>query len=163
MFRSLSIAVSGLALLALAGTAQAQVLQGNVIHVDPGTGVIVLEGGRQVQVTPGTQIIVGGQPARLETIRPGTAVVIQPGQPAMQAPGTTTVVTAPGLATAPLRATVIGVVTDIDNDGEITIKSNDGDEFEVKVTPAVAANLKKGDGVTIDLNFHSPSAAPRLR
>ena len=162
MLRTLSIAA--LALLALTGVASAQVLQGNVIHVDPGTGVIVLEGGRQVQVTPGTQIIVGGQPARLETIRPGTAVVIQPGQPVMQSPSTTTtVVTAPGVAVAPLRSTVVGVVTDIDNDGEITIKSNDGDEFEVKVTPAVAANLKKGDGVTMELQFHSPSASPRIR
>jgi hypothetical protein len=156
------ILAAGAFVLAAVGAADAQVLQGNVIHVDPGTGVIVLEGGRQVHVTPGTQVIVGGQPARLETIQPGTAVVIQQGQPAVQSP--TTIVTAPGtVGVAPVRATVTGVVTDIDRDGEITIRSNDGDEFEVKVTPAVAANLKKGDGVTLDLQFHSPSASPRLR
>jgi hypothetical protein len=155
MIRGISIAVSALALVAVVGAADAQVLQGNVIHVDPGTGVIILEGGRQVHVTPGTQIVVGGQPARLETLRPGTAVVIQQA-PSAQTP--TTVV-----PVAPTRQIVTGVVTDVDADGEITIRSNDGDEFEVRVTRAVAANVKKGDGVTVELNFQSPSASPRLR
>ena len=162
MFRKLSIAIGAFGLLALAGAAaDAQVLQGNVIHVDPRTGIIVLEGGRQVQVTPGTQIIVSGQPARLETIQPGTAVVIQQA-PVTPSPTTTVVAPAPVL-TAPVRATLVGVVTDVDRDGEVTIRSNDGDEFDVKVTPAVAANLKKGDAVTIDLSFGSPAASPRLR
>ena len=162
MLRKLSIAIGALGLLAVAGTAAAQVLQGNVIQVDPRTGIIVLEGGRQIHVTPGTQIIVGGQPARLETIQPGTAVVIQQGPPVVQSP-TTTVVAPGSVVVSPTRATVVGVVTDVDRDGEVTIRSNDGDEFEMKVTPAVAANLKKGDAVTIDLSFSSPSASPRLR
>jgi hypothetical protein len=162
MFRTISIAACAVALVALAGVADAQVIQGNVIQVDPRTGVIVLDGGQAVHVNPGTQIIVGGQPARLETIQPGTAVVIQQAPPAAQSP--TTIQVAPPVAQVPvLRQTVTGIVTDVDSDGEVTSKSNDGDEFEVRVTRAVAANIKKGDGVTIDLNFHSPSASPRLR
>lgn len=152
-----------LVVAAIAGAADAQVIQGNVIQVDPRTGVIVLEGGRTVHVNPGTQIIVGGQPARLETIQPGTAVVIQSAPPVVQAPSTTVQVAPPAVQVAPLRQTLVGVVTDVDRDGEVTIKSNDGDEFEVRVTPAVAANLKKGDAVTMDFVFHAPSASPRLR
>ena len=162
MMRTISTALGALALVAVAGTADAQILQGNVIHVDPRTGVIILEGGRQVQVTPGSQIVVGGQPARLETLQPGTAVVIQQAPPATQAP-TTVQVTPGAVQVAPVRQTMVGIVTDVDADGEVTIKSNDGDEFEVRVTRAVAASIKKGDAVTVDLHFHAPAASPRLR
>ena len=167
-----------LAFVTVVGPASAQVLQGTVVQVDPIKGVIVLDGGRVFNVTPGTQVLVGGQPVRLDTIQPGTMIMVQsaPAAPAPSAPAVTippapgtTVVTAPGAtvvsAPAGTRQTVHGVVTDVDRDGEITIKSNDGDEFEVKLSPTTAASVRKGDVVTLDLTFqpNSPAASPRLR
>jgi hypothetical protein len=168
------VAITFAALLGIAGTATAQTtvvqgtaappaaVHGTVVQVDPGSRVIVLDGGRTIQVGGGTQLTVNGQPVTFESVRPGSVVTVQ-SAPAPQP--SVTVQTAPAAQPARARHIVRGVVTDVDRDGEITVKSPDG-EFEVHVTPATAAAVKEGDTMTMEITFQpgsEPAASPALR
>jgi hypothetical protein len=127
-------------------------ISGTVISVDPGTRTVVLEGGRTVRVAGDTQIVVDGRPVVVERLQPGSVVTIG---------------TAPaGSAQSSARQTIRGVVTDVDRDGEVTIKTADGEEFDLRVAPATAALLKDGDAVVLDVSFlpgSQPSASPAMR
>ena len=64
-------------------------------------------------------------------------------------------------APAGVRQTVYGVVTDVDRDGKIKIKT-DRDSFEARVNPDALRQVRKGDNVVIDLTISPPgSAFPR--
>ncbi len=131
------------------GPGWGQTVSGTVIGVEPGTRTIILEGGRTVEVTGDTRLIVNGQPIVLENLQPGSTV---------------TITTSGTDATA--RRTVRGTVTDVDRDGEVTIRIADGDEFEVRVPPETAARLKRGDAVQMDFSFtpgNAPAASPATR
>ena len=61
---------------------------------------------------------------------------------------------------------MLGTVTDVDRDGEITVKSADGDEFEFRVPRSVAEGVRKGDTVRMDIEFlpaGRPAASPSFR
>lgn len=131
------------------GLGWAQTVSGTVVGVEPGTRTIILEGGRTIEVTGDTRLVVNGQPVVLENLQPGTTVTI----------------TSPATDAMP-RRTVHGTVTDVDRDGEVTIRIADGDEFEVKVPPETAARLKSGDAVQMDFSFtpgDAPAASPATR
>jgi hypothetical protein len=64
-----------------------------------------------------------------------------------------------------LKQTFHGIVTDVDKDGEVTIKTQH-DSFEIKVGPEALRQVKKGDAVTLDLIIAppgSPAASPSTR
>jgi hypothetical protein len=72
------------AVLLVAGGAWAQSeVRGVVSHVDPATRTVYFTDGRIVQLKPGSTLLMNGQPVLLESIRPGTTIVLAP-------PGTTT-------------------------------------------------------------------------
>ena len=56
-----------------------------------------------------------------------------------------------------LRQTFHGIVTDVDKDGEVKIKTQ-RDSFEIKVGPEALRQIKKGDAVTLDLTIAPPGA-----
>jgi hypothetical protein len=141
--------------LALAGPLPADAggpMTGTVVRVDPGTRVVVLEDGRVLQLAPGTTVAVDGRPILLENLQPGTVVTITTGPPA------------PAITSH--RQVVRGVVTDVDRDGEVTIRTPEGNEFEVRVPEDVARTLRDGDAVTMEFTFQAggdPAASPRVR
>jgi hypothetical protein len=166
--------------------------EGTVTRVDTGQRVIVLDNGRMYQVPADSTVYVNGQPVVWSTVRPGSYVTLTNGQlvelrdgryavvqtpGATIAPGTAVVTPAPGTAVvtpAPgtvvatpsaasaWRQTIYGRVTDVDRDGEITVKTSDG-KLEVRVPPSAASSIRKGDSVQLDVMFSptSPSALPR--
>jgi hypothetical protein len=146
----------GLVLLALALAAGAPAVagaaepaRGTVVRVDPGSRIVVLEDGRVLNVPADATLSIDGRPVVLENLQPGTVVSITAAPPA---------------AVAPYRQVVRGTITDVDADGEITVKTPDGDEFEVRVPDTVARGLRNGDVVTMELTFQpasEPSALPR--
>lgn len=169
MYKHLTIPLVALA-LAMATAVSAQTLvdaTGRVVRVDPGAQVIVLDNNQAFRVTPNTLVLVNNQPIPLATVQPGQVVVIRSGEAvtlapsSAPAPGGTVVVTPPVITppavstqSAPAalpRQTVFGRVTDV-NTGEIKIKT-DADSFEVKVPREVAAQVRKGDTVRLDLTF----------
>ena len=42
-----------------------------------------------------------------------------------------------------------GTVTDVDDDGEVTVKT-DGGEFEIRLTPSSVRQIREGDNVVIE-------------
>jgi hypothetical protein len=89
MVRSIAGSMCALALLMTAWTAEAlEVVTGTVQRVDERRGVVVLEDGRVIRVTPGTRVVVIAAPSE----RPGGVVTEPPaasimsGHPA-QTPG----------------------------------------------------------------------------
>lgn len=68
--------------IATSAWAQAEI-RGTVSSVDPAARIIYFTDGRAVQLKPGSTLTVNGQPAVLESLRPGTAFVLLP-------PGTST-------------------------------------------------------------------------
>jgi hypothetical protein len=104
--------LAGVALAAMLGStawAQPSTLSedraGHVSGVDVGQHVVVLDDGRMYRVTPGTEILVNGRPVALQTVQPGTTVVIHSGQPVVDQNGQY-VVAAPPAATAPAPVVV---------------------------------------------------------
>jgi hypothetical protein len=86
-------------------------------------------------------------------VTPPGAVVATPGTVAA-APGTVAV--APGGSAVRLY----GRVVDVDRDGEIKIRTQDGRAFEVRMPAGTVVH--KGDAVTVDMSFGgAPSASPR--
>jgi len=170
MYKPMSIFVAALALaVTTAAMAQTADVTGRVMRVDPGTQVIVLDNNQAFRVTPNTVLMVNGQPVALGSLQPGQAVVIRSGeavamtgstaaptaQPGVTVqpsqPGSTVVVTQQPTAAAHAQQTLYGRVTDVDR-GEIRIKT-DNDSFEVKVPQELAAQVRKGDTVRLDLTF----------
>jgi len=148
--------------LAVTTTAFAQTtidVTGRVVRVDPGAQVVVLDGNQAFRVTPSTVLLVNNQPVTLGALQPGHVVVIRSAEavamaPLAPAPGSTVIVAPPAAAAAPAalpRQTIFGHVTDVSS-GEIEIKT-DADSFDVKVPREVAAQVRKGDTVRLDLTF----------
>ena len=54
---------------------------GVVAQVDTAAGVIHLQDGRMYRVAPGAELVSRGNPVALGTLRPGTYVTINGGQP----------------------------------------------------------------------------------
>ena len=86
------------------------------------------------------QVVIETPPGSSVTVAPGTMATVQP--PAQ----VVTTVPAPPV-------TIQGTVTDVDRDGEVTIRNANGDEFEIHVPPSTAATLRPGDAVRIDVAF----------
>jgi hypothetical protein len=134
---------------------------GRVVRVDPGAQIIVLDNNQAVRLTPTSTLLVNNQPVTLQAVQPGQTVVIRSGEavavtpaPAptvAQAPGSTVVVTPPAAGTTLAQQTVYGRVVDVDR-GEVKIKT-DNDRFEVRIPREVAAQIRKGDTVRLDLSF----------
>ena len=156
--------------------------RGIVTRYDSAASVIVLDDGRMFRVAPATRVLVNENPVEVRSIAPGTVVVIHGGEPVMlrngqyvvAQPATTTVVPAPGAAASPstvvvtqpstvaapgIRHTLYGQVTDVDKNGEITVKTGKG-EIDFRVSPDAARSIKKGDTVTLDVTIAPPGASP---
>jgi hypothetical protein len=121
---------------------------GTVVQVDPSRQVIVLDGGRTLQITGDSRIMVDGRPVILQNVQPGSTITVVSGvQP-------------------PAREVVSFEITDVDADGELTLRAPDGDEFEMRVSPAMASRLKRGDTLQVEISGPGapyPAASPRLR
>jgi hypothetical protein len=147
--------------LAVTTTAFGQVLgdvSGRVLRVDPTSQVVILDNNQTFRVTPNTVLLVDNRPVPLGTLQPGQTVVIRSGEtlavtPSAAAPaaGSTVVVAPPAVPQAP-HQTAYGRVTDVDS-GEVKIQT-DKDKFEVRVPREVAAQIRKGDTVRMDLTFN---------
>lgn len=150
--------------LAHAGPAAAAVVTGRVVQVDPATQVIVLDNNRTVRLTSDTVVLVDSQPVSLTAVQPGQTVVIQSAPPVVTAPSAVVTTPPPVVAGQPggtvvvqsstpamAQQTVYGRVTDVDG-GEVNIEI-DGDDFDVKLPREVAAQLRRGDRVRLDLTF----------
>jgi hypothetical protein len=161
MYKSLAIALTALAIGVTTAAAQTTTIDasGRVLRVDPGSQVIILDNNQAFRVTPNTVLMVDNQPVNLGTLQPGQSVIIRSGEAVTVAPaGTTTaqaprstVVVAPPTRQALPNQTIYGRVTDVDT-GEIKIKT-DADTFKLKVPREVAAQLRQGDAVRLDLSF----------
>lgn len=153
MYKHVAIALAALALLmATAVSAQTTLeVTGRVVRVDPGAQVIILDNNQAFRVTPNTVVLLNNQPVALGAIQPGQAVVIRSGEAVVLAPPAVVSQAAP--AALP-RQTIYGHVTGVSR-GEIKIKT-DADSFEVKLPHEVAAQVRKGDTVRLDLTFQPP-------
>ena len=164
----------------------AAIERGTVTRYDAASGVIVLDDGRMFRVGPTTRVLVNDNPVEVRSIAPGSVVVIHSGEPVMlrngqyvvaapstavvpaPAPAPTVVVTQPStvVAVPGVRHTLYGQVTDVDKNGEITVKTGKG-EIDFRVSPDAARTIKKGDTVTLDVTIAppgtSPAASPRTR
>jgi len=160
MYNRVAVLLTALA-LAVSTTAVAQTtveVRGRVVQVDPGTQLVILDNNQAYRVGPNAVLMVDNQPVTLSNLQPGQAVVIRSGEPVTvmpstqgtAAPGSTVVVTAP-TASKSAQQTLYGHVTDVDR-GEVKIKT-DNDSFQVKVPREVAAQVRKGDVVRLDLTF----------
>ncbi len=157
-----------------AGEPGTQDVTGRVDRIDPQANVIVLESGRMYRVNPNTVVYIDNQPVTtVRSVQPGQTVVIRSGEAVTYQGGqyivvqpsgapTSVVVATPGAAAA-LRQTIYGSVVDVDR-AEIKIKI-DGGDFEIKVAPEVARQIRKGDNVQLDVTVlpNPPSALPRTR
>ena len=179
--RSTIALVAALLLLGTVAVAGAQTQTGTVYRVDPYSRVVMLDDGRMYRVTPSTVLIADNQPAQLTTLAPGQrvtiqsgeAVVLREGQYVAAAPPPVVIGQQPAVVTqAPptaiavpvgVRHTLRGTVTDVDEDGELNIKT-DADSFKMKVSREAVRNIKKGDHVTLDVMISPPgvpAASPR--
>jgi nitrous oxidase accessory protein NosD len=162
MYKRMALLVAALALtVSTAAVAQTVIdANGRVLRVDPGAQLVILDNNQAIRVGPNTVLMVDNRPVTLGNLQPGQAVVIRAGEsvavmPSTQqgtAPAGTVVVQAP-TAGKPVQQTLYGHVTDVDG-GEIKIKT-DNDSFDVKVPRELAAQLRKGDTVRMDLTFQS--------
>jgi len=95
MARGMKVVVCALTLLALAPVARAQDITGVVIRTDAPARVIILEDQRMFRVGEGNMVLVDNQPVTLETLQPGTQVVIRSAEPVMLRDGTYVVIAQP--------------------------------------------------------------------
>ncbi|MGH6693322.1 MAG: hypothetical protein ACREF4_21850 [Gammaproteobacteria bacterium] len=162
MYTSLAMVLAALALAVTTAAAQTTTIDatGRVLRVDPGTQVVILDDNKAFRVGPNTVLLVDNQPVNLSTLQPGQAVIIRSGEAVTiapsgtstaQAPRSTVVVTQPGAKEPLPPQTIYGRVSDIET-GEIKIKT-DADTFKLKVPREVAAQLREGDSVRLDLSF----------
>jgi DUF917 family protein len=140
---------------------------GRLVRLDTAASVVVLEDGRMFRVTPQTIILVDEKPVALTTLQPGQQVVIRSGEAVMLKDGryvttTATAVAAPAAAVVPMNAvkqTIYGKVSDVDKNGQVTVKTVEG-KFDVRLSPDAARTVKKGDTVTIDVMIAPPGTSP---
>ena len=162
MYKTVATFIAALMLIVgTAASAQTAVdVSGRVVRIDPSAQLIVLDGNQAYRVTPNTVLLVDNRPVALGTLQPGQPVVIRAGEavallPASpmpaQAPSSTTVITAPSASPGFAQQTIYGQITDVDT-GKVKVKTAE-DDFHVKVPPEVAAQLRKGDSVRMDLTF----------
>ena len=129
---------------------------------------VVIQSGEGVMLQNGQYMAM--QPSTVVTPAPGTTVVTQAPPVVSPAPGTTVVTQAPSAAAAAavpvgLKQTFYGVVTDVDKNGDVKIKTQK-DSFEIRVGPESLRQVKKGDAVTLDLTIAppgTPAAFPPTR
>lgn len=135
---------------------------GVVARVDDRQKVVIFDDGRMVRVTPATIILVGGTPATVGSLKPGTRVAIRSGEGVMFSNGQYVAVGDSPPAGAPpgVRTRTFGRVKDVDRDGDVKIQTQSG-TFHVKVSPDAARTLKNGDTVTVDVLITPP--APTVR
>ena len=79
MVRSITGTICALAMLALVAIGAAgaeEIITGTVKQVDPRAGVIVLEDGRQIQITSGTTVLSDRRPVDLVALAPGASVIV---------------------------------------------------------------------------------------
>lgn len=136
---------------------------GRVIRVDPGAQIVILDTNQAFRVTPNTVLLVDNRPVPLATVQPGQAVVIRSGEAvamvpssapppvSAQAPPSTTIIASPSASPGLARQTIYGHITDVDS-GKVKVETAE-DDFSVKVPREVAAQLRKGDSVRLDLTF----------
>src|SRR5262245_15927228 len=160
MYKSLAIALTALALGVTTAAAQTTTIDttGRVLRVDPGAQLIILDNNQAFRVGPNTVLMVDNRPVNLGTLQPGQSVIIRSGEAVTTvAPAPTTTAQAPSaVVVAPTRQalpnqTIYGRVEDVET-GEIKVKT-DADTFKLKVPREVAAQLRKGDAVRLDLSF----------
>ena len=168
MVERVSVFAVALSLCATAAMAQPAAsspdVRGTVVRYDASYNVIVLDDGRMYRVTPNTRVLVNNQAVPVTSVQPGLPVVIHSGESVMlqngqyvvaapaavAAPAPTTVVTA--VPTTALKQTIYGKVTDVDRDGEVKIKTDDG-AFKVTLTRDTVRQVREGDTVIIDATF----------
>ena len=147
--------------LAVTSNAIGQVVgdvSGRVLRVDPTSQVVILDNNQTFRVTPNTVLLVDNRPVSLGALQPGQTVVVRSGETVTVTPSSpppaagSTVVVAPPAAPAAPHQTTYGRVTDVDS-GEVKIQT-DKDKFEVRVPREVAAQIRKGDTVRLDLTFN---------
>jgi hypothetical protein len=184
--RSVYAVLAGAILLGVVSVAAAQSAEtGTIVRLDPQSRVVVMDDGRMYRVTPHTVLFVDNRPTQFAGLIPGQRLTIQSGEivavqggqyvavaPAAPptivtpAPPPTVVAQAPAPASAVpvgVRQTVFGTISDVDSNGEVKIKTQ-RDSFEIRVSPDVARQIKKGDNVTLDVMITppgAPSASPR--
>jgi hypothetical protein len=162
MYKTLSALLTAVILTASTAYAQTAVdAGGRVLRVDPAAQLIILDSNQAFRVTPNTMLLVDNRPVTLGTVQPGQTVVIRSGEAltvvpssppvAAQAPPSTTVITAPSASPGLAQQTIYGRIDDVDS-GKVKVKTAE-DDFNVKVPREVAAQLRKGDSVRLDLTF----------
>jgi preprotein translocase subunit YajC len=145
---------------------------GRMFRITPNT--VLMIDNRPAALTalrPGDRVVVqAGEPViyregRYFVVQPAPAVVAQAPAPAVvQAPPPPPVIVqtpppAPAVAVpVGVRQTMYGVITDVDRDGKVKIKTN-RDSFETRISPEALRHVKKGDNVVIDLTISPPGAA----
>jgi hypothetical protein len=97
----------GTVLLVVTVSAWAQAeIRGVVSYVDPVSRTVYFTDGRAVRITPGSTLTINGQPAVLESVRPGAALVLLP--PGSSVTTVTTITQQPAaVAPAPPPAVVL--------------------------------------------------------
>lgn len=156
MFHRIAPLLCAAVLVVVASSAWAQnEIRGVVSSIDPATRTVYFTDGRIVQLKSGSTLLINGQPVMLESIRPGTTLVmLEPGTVAT----TVTTVTqqtqvAPPLP-APSSVNVTGTVARVDPMGQ-TLTFQDGRMVRVTAgtivwqqTPAVSS-LQPGNQVFV--------------
>ena len=100
--------------LAVATSARAEEVKGTVQSVDAAGRILTLTDGRIVHLEPSTRVLVDNKVATIESLRPGTQVLVVTG-PAVAAPGTVAVTAPP--PHPPVDAS--GTVASIDSQSRI--------------------------------------------
>jgi hypothetical protein len=108
MIRRFGVLVAAVAMLSVASASAQQAVTGTVTRIDPAANVVVLDNGQMLQIVPNTVILSNNQSMPFDTLTPGTAVVIQSGQPVMFEEGRYVAITegAPTGVTAPSALTL---------------------------------------------------------
>lgn len=134
---------------------------GTVVRVDEGQRVLVFDDGRMWQTAGDSMVLVDGRPVIIGRVQPGTRVTVREGYPVEYRDGRYVQMMPPATGTG-VRQTVWGRVTDIDRD-EVTIKTQEGGSFEVRMPPHMTPSIRKGDAVQLDITIPgaAPSALPR--
>jgi hypothetical protein len=95
MARGIKVVICAAMLLALVPVAGAEDITGVVLRTDTPAHVIVLEEGRMYRVSGDDVVMVDGQPIMLQTLQPGTRVVIRGAEPVMLRDGRYVVIVEP--------------------------------------------------------------------
>ena len=161
MYKPFAMVLAALVFTVTTATAQTTTIDasGRVVRVDPNAQVIILDNNQAFRVGPNTVLLVDTRPVRFSSLQPGQAVVVRSGEAVTIAPSGSatpqtagsTVVVAPGTNQPLPSQTIYGRVSDIET-GEIKVET-DADTFKLKVPREVAAQLREGDSVRLDVSF----------